>query len=308
MQMYRCSMAEGLGYPSVLPPPSSSDTDQMKENRNSISSTTKGRSSKAGNSSRSRHSRRRGNRCLNSSANEAGERDEEMLKEKGEMLKARKDELEKKLQKLKEFKPTLNFRILKDNERDNKSKNKKDGAEMKWPSSPYILWIKDQWAEGAKWKPVTAEEKKPYEEKYWVEKEAYLQVIVVEKRETEAMRLLEAEQKEAYLQVTNKSSCCLDVSIFRSSCAQLLTHFLNHRKERDPSKPKQPISAFFIFSNERRVVLATKNKSDTEVAKINFLIAKKEKYLIEIDVYKLKKEEEAMNVRKKEEELLRISI
>lgn len=49
---------------------------------------------------------------------------------------------------------------------------------------------------GAKWKNVTAEEKKPYEEIYQAEKEAYLQVIAKEKRETEAMRLLEDEHKQ----------------------------------------------------------------------------------------------------------------
>ena len=49
---------------------------------------------------------------------------------------------------------------------------------------------------GAKWKTVTAEEKKPYEEKYQAEKEAYLQVVVKEKRESEAMKLLEDEHKQ----------------------------------------------------------------------------------------------------------------
>lgn len=49
---------------------------------------------------------------------------------------------------------------------------------------------------GAKWKNVSAEEKKPYEEKYQAEKEAYLQVIAKEKREGEAMRLLEEEHKQ----------------------------------------------------------------------------------------------------------------
>lgn len=49
---------------------------------------------------------------------------------------------------------------------------------------------------GAKWKNVTAEEKKPYEEKYQAEKEAYLQVMAKEKRETEAMKLLEDEHKQ----------------------------------------------------------------------------------------------------------------
>lgn len=48
---------------------------------------------------------------------------------------------------------------------------------------------------GAKWKSITAEEKKPYEERYQVEKEAYLKIAGNEKRELEAMRLLEDEHK-----------------------------------------------------------------------------------------------------------------
>lgn len=49
---------------------------------------------------------------------------------------------------------------------------------------------------GGKWKNVTAEEKKPYEEKYQAEKEAYLQILAKEKREAEAMKLLEDEHKQ----------------------------------------------------------------------------------------------------------------
>lgn len=49
---------------------------------------------------------------------------------------------------------------------------------------------------GSKWKTVSAEEKKPYEEKYQAEKEAYLLKVGKEKRENEAMRLLEEEQKQ----------------------------------------------------------------------------------------------------------------
>lgn len=49
---------------------------------------------------------------------------------------------------------------------------------------------------GAKWKTITPEEKKPYEEKYQVEKEAYLLVASKEKRENEAMKLLEEEHKQ----------------------------------------------------------------------------------------------------------------
>ena len=49
---------------------------------------------------------------------------------------------------------------------------------------------------GAKWKTVSAEEKRPYEEKYQIEKEAYLRVVAQEKRQGEAMKLLEEEQKQ----------------------------------------------------------------------------------------------------------------
>ena len=40
------------------------------------------------------------------------------------------------------------------------------------------------------------------------------------------------------------------------------------RKEKDPLKPKHPMSAFFLFSNERRASLLAENKNVLEVAKI----------------------------------------
>jgi hypothetical protein len=40
------------------------------------------------------------------------------------------------------------------------------------------------------------------------------------------------------------------------------------RKEKDPLKPKHPLSAFFLFSNERRAALLAENKNVLEVAKI----------------------------------------
>jgi upstream-binding transcription factor len=49
---------------------------------------------------------------------------------------------------------------------------------------------------GAKWKNVTAEEKKPYEDKYQAEKEAYMQVMAKEKRQCEAMKLFDEENKQ----------------------------------------------------------------------------------------------------------------
>lgn len=49
---------------------------------------------------------------------------------------------------------------------------------------------------GAKWKTLTPEEKKPYEENYQTEKAVYLKIVGNEKRENEAMKLLEEEQKQ----------------------------------------------------------------------------------------------------------------
>ncbi|XP_065858647.1 high mobility group B protein 13-like [Euphorbia lathyris] len=277
------------------------------------------------------------------------EKTEELLKEKDEILKAKEEELGnrgkeqeklqmelKKLQKLKEFKPNMSFPLaqpLKDDQDKKKKKKKKGGHEKKRPSAPYILWCKDQWNEmkkenpdaefkdisnmlGAKWKNVTAEEKKPYEEKYQAEKEAYLQVINKEKREIEAMKLLEEEQKqktamellEQYLQFKEEAEKDNKKKI---------------KKEKDPLKPKQPMSAFFVFSNDRRAALLTENKNVLEVAKIageewknmteeqrrpyeELAKQNKEKYVHEMEAYKQKKNEDDMNHKKEEEELLKL--
>ncbi|CAN1178177.1 High mobility group B protein 13 [Linum perenne] len=334
----------------VVPSAPSETSDLMKENHQSVSSAKKGKGKAAKGTKQQQASFDMELEQMQEMLEQLKlekEKTEEMLKEKDEMLKAREEELEnkgkqqekmqaelKKLQKLKEFRPNLNFQILKDNDQpDKKSKKKKGGSETKRPSQPYILWCKDQWNEikkenpnadfkevsnilGAKWKTVSAEEKKPYEEKYQAEKEVYLQVATKEKRETEAMKLLEEEQKQ-------------------KTAMELLQQYLQFlhdaddqgskktKKEKDPLKPKQPMSAFFIFSNDRRAALLADNKNVTEAAKIageewkNMTekqkspyekIAKKnkEKYLIEMEAYKQKKEEEAMNIMKEEEEHLKL--
>ncbi|KHN16752.1 High mobility group B protein 6 [Glycine soja] len=272
------------------------------------------------------------------------EKTEELLKVKDEALKLKEEELEnrgreqeklqtelKKLQKLKEFKPTMNLPVLKDNE-EKKDKKKKGCSEKKRPSPPYILWMKDQWNEikkanpeaefkeistmlGAKWKTVSAEEKKPYEGIYHAEKEAYLQVIAKEKRETEAMRLLEDEQKqrtamellEQYMQFKQEAE----------------KDGKKNKKEKDPLKPKHPMSAYFLFTNDRRAALAAENKNFLEVPKITFEewknmteeqkrpyeeMAKKnkEQYALEMEAYKQKKDEEAAHFMKEEEEQMKL--
>ncbi|GMQ01219.1 hypothetical protein CsSME_00047927 [Camellia sinensis var. sinensis] len=276
------------------------------------------------------------------------EQTEELLKAREETLKMKEEELEtrgkeqeklqtelKKLQKMKEFKPTMTFPIvqsLREKELEKKDKKKKGCPQIKRPSPPYILWCKDQWNEikkanpeaefketsiilGTKWKMVSAEEKKPYEEKYQAEKEAYLMVVGNEKRENEAMKLLEEEQKQR-------------------TAMELLDQYLQFKqeaekdnkktkKEKDPLKPKQPMSAFFVFTNERRAALLAESKSVLEVAKITGeewknmtekqkkpyeKIAKqnKEKYLEEMEAYKQRKEEESANLKKEENEMMKI--
>nr|AAC35540.1 contains similarity to HMG (high mobility group) box (Pfam: HMG_box.hmm, scores: 70.67, 53.09 and 80.15) [Arabidopsis thaliana] len=216
------------------------------------------------------------------------EKTEDLLKEKDEILRKKEVEQEKlktelkKLQKMKEFKPNMTFAFsqsLAQTEEEKKGKKKKkDCAETKRPSTPYILWCKDNWNEvkkqnpeadfketsnilGAKWKGISAEEKKPYEEKYQADKEAYLQVITKEKREREAMKLLDDEQKQ-------------------KTAMELLDQYLHFvqeaehdnkkkaKKIKDPLKPKQPISAYLIYANERRAALKGENKSVIEVAKM----------------------------------------
>lgn len=277
------------------------------------------------------------------------EQTEEMLKAREESLKQKEEELEardkeheklqielKKLQKMKEFKPTLNFPIvqsLRDKE-EKKEKKRNANPSKKKPVPPYLLWCKDQWNEvkkanpnaefkemanllGAKWKTLSAEEKKPYEEKYQAEKEVYLKIIGMEKREHEAMRLLDEEQKQ-------KTAMELLEQYIQFQQEVIVNDNKKKKKEKDPLKPKQPLSAFFLFNNERRAALLAENKNDVkEVAKITgeewknmteqqkapyeeMAMKKKEQYLQEMEVYKKKKDEEAAEHMKEEEELMKL--
>ncbi|KAJ7945023.1 High mobility group B protein [Quillaja saponaria] len=237
----------------------------------------------------------------------------------------------KKLQKLKEFKPTMTFALLGDKEQD---KKKNGCSEKKRPPPPYILWCKDQWNEikkenpeaefkavtnmlGAKWKNVTAEEKKPYEEKYKTKKEAYLLIVAKEKRESEAMKLLEEEQKQKTAMEVLEQYMQFQQEAERDNKKK------KNKKEKDPLKPKHPMSAFFLFTNERRAALLAENNGVLEVSKITSeewknmtekqkspyeKMAKKnkDKYMLEMEAYKQKKEDEATNLRKEEEEHMKL--
>lgn len=268
---------------------------------------------------------------------------EELLKLKEQELESHSREQEKvkmelkKLQKLKEFKPTMTLPLLHSlKDKDQVKKKKKKGCpETKKPATPYIMWCKEHWTEvkkekpeaefskianilGSKWKMITPEEKKPYEEKYQIEKAAYSKIVGNEKRENEAMKLLEEEQKqktamellEQYLQ-------------FKQEAEKEGGDNKKNKKEKDPLKPKRPESAYFLFMNERRAALIAENKSVVEIAKITGeewknmtekqkgcyekkAKKKNEKYNQEMEVYKQNKEEEAENAKKEEEEVLKI--
>nr|GMD05543.1 high mobility group B protein 6-like isoform X1 [Ipomoea batatas] len=263
------------------------------------------------------------------------EQTEELLKAKEEMLIQKEKEQEKlqtelkKLQKIKEFKPNLNFPITKgDKDQEKKGKKGNDPAKKR-PATAYLLWCKDQWNEvkkenpkaefkeisnmlAAKWKTISADEKKPYEEKYQSEKEVYLKIVGNEKREQEALRLWDEEEKQKtaldlldqYIQFQQESE----------------SENKKKKKEKDPLKPKHPLSAFFLFSNERRAALLAENKNVKEVAKIageewrnmtdeqkapyeEGAMKNKEQYAKEMEIYRKNKEEEAANSKKEEDEM-----
>ncbi|OEL12545.1 High mobility group B protein 6, partial [Dichanthelium oligosanthes] len=233
------------------------------------------------------------------------EKAEEMVRERDEVIRKKEEEIEtkgkeqerlqaelRKVQRAKEFKPTVRFPLVKsmlekDQDADDKGKKKKGkgkaGPERKKPCPAYVLWMKDQWTEvkkenpeadfkevsntlGAKWKALGTEEKQPYEERYRQEKEAYLQVVGQEKREAEAMKLLEEQQ----MQWTAKE--LLDQYLkFRQEAEEgdgKKGKRKNSKKDKDPAKPKQPMSAYFVYSQERRAALVAEKKNVPEIGKI----------------------------------------
>uniref|UniRef100_A0A0E0CIP3 HMG box domain-containing protein n=1 Tax=Oryza meridionalis TaxID=40149 RepID=A0A0E0CIP3_9ORYZ len=282
------------------------------------------------------------------------EKAEEMVRERDEVIRKKEEEQGrlqaelKKVQRAKEFKPTVSIPLVKaliekDQEGEKKKGKAKAGHERKKPCPAYVLWCKDQWNEikkespdadfkevsnalGAKWKALGTEEKQPYEERYRQEKEAYLQVVGQEKREAEAMKLLEEEQ----MQRTAK---------------ELLKQYLKFRqeaddddggdnkkankkgkkkkKEKDPSKPKQPMSAYFVYTQQRRAALVAEKKNVPEIGRITgeewkamseaekapFEAAarkQREEYQVEMAAYRQRKQEEAACQEKEEEEQKKI--
>ncbi|GJM90785.1 hypothetical protein PR202_ga07096 [Eleusine coracana subsp. coracana] len=288
------------------------------------------------------------------------EKAEEMVRERDEVIRKKEEEIEtrekeqgrlqaelRKVQRAKGFKPTVSIPFVKsllekEQEGDDKGKKKGKGKankERKKPCPAYVLWCKDQWTEikkenpeadfkevsnalGAKWKAVGAEEKRPYEERYRQDKEAYLQVVGQEKREAEAMKLLEEEQMrwtakellEQYVKFRQEAEEGAEGKKGKRK---------NNKKDKDPSKPKQPMSAYFVYSQERRAALVAEKKNVPEIGKITGeewksmteaqkapyeKVAKKQKeeYLKQMEVYKQNKIEEAATLEKEEEEQKKI--
>ncbi|CAN6278185.1 unnamed protein product [Urochloa humidicola] len=288
------------------------------------------------------------------------EKAEEMVRERDEVIRKKEVEIEtkekeqerlqaelRKVQRAKEFKPTVSLPLVKsmfekEQDGDDKGKKKKGkgkvAQERKKPCTAYVLWLKDQWTEikkenpdadfkevtntlGTKWKALGAEEKQPYEERYRQEKEAYLQVVGQEKREAEAMKLLEEQQMqwtakellEQYLKFRQDAEEGDDKKGKRK----------NSKKDKDPAKPKQPMSAYFVYTQERRATLVAEKKNVPEIGKITGEewksmteaqkapyeeVAKKQKeeYHKQMEVYKQKKIEEAASLEKEEEEQKKI--
>ncbi|KAK4262868.1 hypothetical protein QN277_028368 [Acacia crassicarpa] len=338
--------------PKKLPdsPPVTMEANAAKENQSSVPESQPRSSPKKGKAASKKQSKQSFDKDLQEMQQMLQklrlekEKTEELLKVKDEMLKQKEEELDergrkqeklqmelKKVLKIKEFKPNMNLPMLKEKEQE-KDKKKKNGCAVKRPSPPYILWSKDQWAEvkkanpeadfkeisnmlGAKWKTISEQEKQPYEEKYLVEKEAYLRVITKERREIEAMKLLEEEQKQK-----TAMELLEQYMLFKQETGK---ESKKSRKEKDPLKPKHPVSAFLLYTNDRRAAILAENKTILEVSKIageewknltedqkrpyeEMAKKNKEKYLQDMEAYKQKKDEEAANLRKEDEELMKL--
>ncbi|CAM6119616.1 unnamed protein product [Calypogeia fissa] len=252
------------------------------------------------------------------------------------LLEAKEQEQKKltekvrKLQKLKEFQPTLDLPL---NASTASKDSKKNPKHVKRPQTPFLLWAKDQrvqikkdhpeatFAEvskilGEKWKTVPEEEKKAYVDRYDVEKKVYLKIVGQEKREVEAMKMYEEEHNK-------KVAVEFLEQYLRFQSEKEDGDMKKKKKEKDPRKPKQPASAFFVFSNERRPNMLAENLRIPEIGKRlgeewraldensrekyeKIAAEDKARYAAELESYKLKKadELEAAEEQSKEQTLI----
>lgn len=265
---------------------------------------------------------------LSAQAAEA-ERIQHLLKNSDEEKKRLEEKL-RKLQKVQGFQPTLNLSMsAPDAAEDLTKKKKKDPNRLKKPKSAFLLWCKEHrqkvcddnpnatFAEistimGDKWKNVSEEERKPYEDRYKVEKDIYLKLVGQEKRETEALKLFHEEQNKKQAQEL------LEQYLAYKKDAET-DNGKKKKKEKDPLKPKHPISAFFAFSQSRRPALLEEKKPVTEISKIlgeewkalspakrvpfeEIAAKEKERYSVELEAYKRNKAEDLSTMEREAEE------
>ncbi|XP_024528573.1 high mobility group B protein 6 [Selaginella moellendorffii] len=184
----------------------------------------------------------------------------------------------RKLEKVKEFQPNLSIPLPDESSDDSKGKKKKNDPErIKKPLSSYFLWCNDQREKvraqnpnagikelssifGELWKSVSEEEKKPYEEIYQKNKEEYLKLVGKEKREAEALKLLQDEKNRKL------SKEILDQ--FMEYKKEIQAQAKPKKKEKDPEKPKRPTTGYMAYSEERRPALMNENLKVPQIGKI----------------------------------------
>jgi len=81
----------------------------------------------------------------------------------------------------------------------------------------------------------------------------------------------EEEQVNFKNSLLDHLQCCLCILHFSSYLVWLVMFELHFpRKEKDPLKPKHPMSAYFLFTNDRRAALIAENKNFLEVIACTF--------------------------------------
>ncbi|KAL2642857.1 hypothetical protein R1flu_010444 [Riccia fluitans] len=234
----------------------------------------------------------------------------------------------RKLEKAKEFRPTINVPVnssATNGSQDSKKKNGAKSDKIKKPLSPFMMWCKEHrhqlkkehpeasFAEmsrliSEKWKSVPEEEKVPFSERYEIEKAIYQKLISQEKREAEAMKLFQDEE--------NKKNALELLEQYLQFKKEEENDGKKKKKEKDPEKPKKPTSGFFVFSNKRRPQLLEEKLKITEIGKKLgeewkaldekqrepyeiIALEDKARYAKELEAYKLKK---AMELKEAEDQ------
>ncbi|GAQ80667.1 high mobility group box protein [Klebsormidium nitens] len=245
-----------------------------------------------------------------------------------------------KLQKVQAFKPQLPVELQAAEEAATK-KEKKDPRQPHRPLSAFVLWSKDQRPQvqkenpeasfgalstllGEKWKNVSAEKKKPYEDQakslndvYKEEKKVYEQILAEEKKEADAVAAYRLVQKGQAQEELWKQ-----FETYQQELQQVVGA-KKEKKEKDADKPKRPLTSFLAFANERRPLIVKKagdqklsvpevgkqlgaewNKlSEKQKAKYEKMVAEDAaRYKTEMEAYKAKKEQDEQAAKEAQKE------